>query len=169
MAPNMITLTGFLFLASSVAIILYYDTTLSADLPRWVYLYTAVTIFAYQALDAIDGKQARITGSASPLGQFFDHLCDAFACTCLSIIGCQLFHLGNSFLSLGFQCAINIIFFLADWEYFHIETYRSGVGNVGVIEAQWTFILCLTASGILGPDIWPEYVSTAIAYMLLFG
>jgi phosphatidylglycerophosphate synthase len=27
----------------------------------------------YQTLDAVDGKQARRTGTSSPLGQLFDH------------------------------------------------------------------------------------------------
>ena len=30
-------------------------------------------LFIYQSLDAIDGKQARRTGSSSPLGEVFDH------------------------------------------------------------------------------------------------
>lgn len=28
-------------------------------------------------MDAIDGKQARRTGTSSPLGELFDHGCDA--------------------------------------------------------------------------------------------
>ena len=35
---------------------------------RW-----AIGLFAYQSLDAIDGKQARRTGMAGPLGEMFDH------------------------------------------------------------------------------------------------
>lgn len=31
----------------------------------------------YQTLDSIDGKQARRTNSSSPLGELFDHGCDA--------------------------------------------------------------------------------------------
>lgn len=30
-------------------------------------------MFAYQSLDAIDGKQARRTGTSGPLGELFDH------------------------------------------------------------------------------------------------
>ncbi len=30
-------------------------------------------------MDAIDGKQARRTGSSSPLGELFDHGCDALS------------------------------------------------------------------------------------------
>jgi phosphatidylglycerophosphate synthase len=35
---------------------------------RW-----GISLFAYQSLDAIDGKQARRTGMAGPLGEMFDH------------------------------------------------------------------------------------------------
>jgi hypothetical protein len=35
----------------------------------------------YQSLDAIDGKQARRTGMAGPLGEMFDHGCDAINTT----------------------------------------------------------------------------------------
>jgi hypothetical protein len=37
---------------------------------RW-----AIGLFAYQSMDAIDGKQARRTGMAGPLGEMFDHGC----------------------------------------------------------------------------------------------
>ena len=42
-----------------------------------MYLFTALGLFIYQSLDAIDGKQARRTNSASPLGELFDHGCDS--------------------------------------------------------------------------------------------
>ena len=32
-----------------------------------------VGLFVYTSMDAIDGKQARRTGSSSPLGELFDH------------------------------------------------------------------------------------------------
>ena len=47
--------------------------------PRWAYLLCAIGIFVYQTLDGIDGPQARRTGTSSPLGEYFDHGCDAIA------------------------------------------------------------------------------------------
>lgn len=41
----------------------------------------AICLFAYQSLDSIDGKQARRTGMAGPLGELFDHGCDALNTT----------------------------------------------------------------------------------------
>ena len=48
-----------------------------AQLPGWAFLLAGVGLFIYQSLDAIDGKQARRTGSATPLGELFDHGCDS--------------------------------------------------------------------------------------------
>jgi phosphatidylglycerophosphate synthase len=42
-----------------------------------MYFLTALGLFVYQSLDAIDGKQARRTGTSSPLGELFDHGCDS--------------------------------------------------------------------------------------------
>lgn len=39
----------------------------------------AITMFIYQTLDAIDGKQARRTGSSNALGELFDHGCDSLS------------------------------------------------------------------------------------------
>ena len=39
----------------------------------------AITMFLYQTLDAIDGKQARRTGSSNALGELFDHGCDSLS------------------------------------------------------------------------------------------
>lgn len=48
-------------------------------------------ITSYQTMDAIDGKQARRTGSAGPLGQLFDHGCDSISTTfiCMSIMASE--------------------------------------------------------------------------------
>lgn len=48
-----------------------------AQAPSWAFIMSAVGLFIYQSLDAIDGKQARRTNSSSPLGELFDHGCDA--------------------------------------------------------------------------------------------
>lgn len=77
-APNRITFTGFVVGMSSTLILLYYYFVEGGDFPSWALYYAAFALFAYQTLDAIDGKQARRTGAGSPLGELFDHGCDAF-------------------------------------------------------------------------------------------
>ena len=49
------------------------------EAPSWVYFNLAGSLFVYQTMDAIDGKQARRTGTGSPLGELFDHGLDCIA------------------------------------------------------------------------------------------
>lgn len=85
MAPNLVTFTGWLILLSSAIIQLCYDFTFRENIPSWCFFYTALALWTYSTLDAIDGKQARRTGSSSALGQLFDHGCDAFCVSFLII------------------------------------------------------------------------------------
>jgi phosphatidylglycerophosphate synthase len=43
-------------------------------------------LFVYQTLDAIDGKQARRTGSSNSLGELFDHGCDSVSMGEITIV-----------------------------------------------------------------------------------
>ena len=51
-----------------------YDFTASVKdsdhpIPNWVWLSAGILLFASHTLDGIDGKQARRTGTSSPLGK----------------------------------------------------------------------------------------------------
>lgn len=63
--------------------------------PRWACALCAVGLFIYQSLDAIDGKQARRTGSANPLGELFDHGCDSLSTVFVAVSACTAVQLGN--------------------------------------------------------------------------
>ncbi len=58
MAPNLITLTGFMFVVANFLTLLWYNPTLDQDCPTWVYYTWAVGLFLYQTFDAVDGSQA---------------------------------------------------------------------------------------------------------------
>lgn len=73
MAPNLVTLVGLIINIAGAVIYLFFDTSLEAPMPAWMYFFSATAAFTYQTLDAVDGKQARRTGTSSPLGQLFDH------------------------------------------------------------------------------------------------
>lgn len=69
---------------------IYFFFLLVPKPPRWACFLCAVGLFVYQSLDAIDGKQARRTGTSTPLGELFDHGCDSIST-------------GIHFDSLGFE------------------------------------------------------------------
>lgn len=78
-APNTITFIGLCFVFTNVGTLLFFDPMYQgAALPSWVYLSFGFGLFAYQSMDAIDGKQARRTGMASALGEMFDHGCGGY-------------------------------------------------------------------------------------------
>ena len=58
MAPNLITLTGFMFVVANFLTLLWYNPTLDQDCPPWVYYSWAIGLFLYQTFDAVDGTQA---------------------------------------------------------------------------------------------------------------
>ncbi|VDK61804.1 unnamed protein product [Anisakis simplex] len=114
-APNVLTLAGFICVLIGHLVITYYDYYMDANthypstigciyafdnenrdsicsyrrqfckhpskkdillnchveaaIPNWVWLFLAITFFAYYALDGMDGKQARRTGTSSPIGE----------------------------------------------------------------------------------------------------
>ena len=72
MAPNMITLLGFLCILANVPLLVYYSGHLTEHAPGWVYASFALGVWVYSTMDNIDGKQARRTGTSSPLGELFD-------------------------------------------------------------------------------------------------
>lgn len=78
-APNTITLIGLCFMVTSYLVEWYYSPLLepNPEAPAWIFLLNAIAMLIYQTLDNMDGKQARRTGSSSPLGLLFDHGCDA--------------------------------------------------------------------------------------------
>ena len=68
---------GFLFSLSGFIASLYSTALFTRPCGRIVHFYIALVLFLYQTFDAVDGKHARRTGTSSPLGQLFDHGCDA--------------------------------------------------------------------------------------------
>jgi hypothetical protein len=77
MAPNLVTLVGTLHLVVAYGLNWHFAAQGDGTPPPAVMAVNAWCLFMYQTLDAMDGKQARRTGNSTPLGQLFDHGCDA--------------------------------------------------------------------------------------------
>lgn len=86
-APNIITLAGFT--------LCYLGFYVAYTHPPGAFtsVIVAACVFAYTTLDALDGKQARRTKNATPLGEIFDHLCDSLSLVpiTLSFLWCMGF------------------------------------------------------------------------------
>ena len=72
-----------------------YSQDAKQEAHKWECGFCAVGFFIYQTLDGIDGKQARRTGTANPLGELFDHGCDAISIVLLAVALCIGFQAGD--------------------------------------------------------------------------
>ncbi|XP_043265442.1 choline/ethanolaminephosphotransferase 1 isoform X1 [Colletes gigas] len=153
LAPNLITVLGLIVNILTTLILVYYSPDARTEAPRWACFLCAVGLFIYQSLDAIDGKQARRTGTSTPLGELFDHGCDSLSTVFVALSACIAVQLGYYPTWMFFQCFCAMtLFYCAHW-----QTYVSGTlrfGKIDVTEAQFTIITIHLISAIFGPKAW---------------
>ncbi|XP_020254640.1 choline/ethanolaminephosphotransferase 2-like [Asparagus officinalis] len=152
-SPNMITLMGFIFLVISAFLGYIYSPHLDTAPPRWVHLAHGLLLFLYQTFDAVDGKQARRTSSSSPLGELFDHGCDALACTFETLAFGSTAMCGRS--TFWFWVISAVPFYLATWEHFFTNTLILPVVN-GPTEGLMLIYVCHFLTFFLGADWWAQ-------------
>ncbi len=74
----MISFIGFLFnFIPHVLIACFYGYDFYGYIPPWVCTLLGLSYFCYMICDNCDGKQARRTGTSSPLGMLLDHGMDS--------------------------------------------------------------------------------------------
>ena len=133
-------------------------TILQTDtpVPPWVNILCGITLFFYQTLDAIDGKQARRTKSSSALGQLFDHGCDAMSTFIGAISLCVCLQTGTK-TALAFIYFTCVGFFIAQWNEYYTHVLSTNVGGVfGVSEAQWTVVIVHIATALMPVGYWGQ-------------
>jgi len=123
-APNLITLAGLICTFITHGIMMYYCPTLDGHAPTWAYALNGVFFFAYQTLDAVDGKQARRTGNGTPLGLLFDHGCDAVNTTISALTLLATLQLGPTWWSFSFWGIGVLGFYAATWEEYYTGEVR---------------------------------------------
>jgi ethanolaminephosphotransferase len=155
-SPNLVTTFSFLHAIFAHLLIQWYSPNLSELAPNWAYPTVAVCMFLYQTLDAIDGKQARRTKNGSPLGQLFDHGCDAVTAWIMGIFVAATMRCGPTATSFVLMMMVVVPFFAANWEESCTSVFRFGV--VGVTEGQFIVMGVMLLSGIVGPELWQRRV-----------
>lgn len=159
MPPNMITLLGFLFIVTSALLSYVYSPQLDSPPPRWVHFAHGLLLFLYQTFDAVDGKQARRTNSSSPLGELFDHGCDALTCVFESMAFASSVMSGRHTIWVWITAAVP--FYFATWESFFTNTLILPEIN-GPTEGLMLIYMLHFFTGFVGAEWWAQDCRQAI-------
>ena len=168
-APNLITLTGLIVNMVASLLVAFCDPMLIGRAPAWVYVNAAICLQIYAILDAADGKQARRLNASSPLGQIFDHGCDAVNLTFI-IISC----LSAAGLMIGKTSAAVLVFMYFSFVTAQLVEYQSNVllaGSkvFGVTEAMLLMTIMMLITAFCGVDIWNVQLSKYLPFLSVFG
>eukprot|EP00178_Gracilaria_changii_P020015 TRINITY_DN580_c0_g1_i3.p1 TRINITY_DN580_c0_g1~~TRINITY_DN580_c0_g1_i3.p1 ORF type:complete len:398 (+),score=43.36 TRINITY_DN580_c0_g1_i3:153-1346(+) len=153
-APNTITLSGFVLIIISHLQLVYYSVDLSQQAPRAVYAFACLALFSYMVLDNLDGKQARRTNSSSALGQLFDHGCDALNVTLSGMSLLATIQMGCNTESMMVMLTLgHTMLFMAT-----LEEYITGSMILRQFNGpnEGIMLLCMmyALTAFLGPSIW---------------
>eukprot|EP01062_Namystynia_karyoxenos_P063105 TRINITY_DN55922_c0_g1_i1.p1 TRINITY_DN55922_c0_g1~~TRINITY_DN55922_c0_g1_i1.p1 ORF type:complete len:427 (+),score=144.42 TRINITY_DN55922_c0_g1_i1:85-1281(+) len=153
LAPNLVSLSGFGCIVAAAALSLTRSPDLRGELPGWGYACLAFLFFAYQTFDGSDGKQARRTGSGSPLGELVDHGIDAVTMPFIAWFSVDILAYGSS---SPWPWAVILLgpagFMLSNLVLLHKGTQHFGA--LDIMEMQTCMILSLLATAWMGPGIW---------------
>ncbi|KAI3633506.1 hypothetical protein MIR68_008453 [Amoeboaphelidium protococcarum] len=168
MAPNLITLLGLCFVIVNVILIWMLNPDMdvnSSQAPRWLCFTSAIGLWLYSTFDNVDGKQARRTNSSSPLGELFDHGCDALNCSLGAILQISAMGLGHTWTAALIPAMAVAAFYFSTWEEFYTGTLCLGYIN-GPTEGLIIACGLMLMSGVYGPGFWltplAKYVSPAM-------
>lgn len=154
-APNLITLIGFLIAISGHIVAVFQPTPMGS-------VAAAFGQLLYMILDNLDGRQARRTGSSSPLGHLFDHGCDAMNVSLAA-------HSLGSVLQLP-AIELWLLVFISQLSLLtsSVEEYATGAMILHEINGPNEGILVLVSSHLLvayyGANAWNTSTSIGITY-----
>ncbi|EAL51393.2 CDP-alcohol phosphatidyltransferase family protein [Entamoeba histolytica HM-1:IMSS-B] len=171
LAPNILTTIGFISMTVAWIILAITVPTGTEPIHPVIYLLTIICIFIYQIADNVDGRQARRTKNATPLGELFDHGNDSLMIGIFALV-VVLALKTTTLLTLSVLLMLYLIFFLSHW-----EEYHTGVLILGPLlnptELQLMVIGMLLGetiySDIITISIFGFQVNTTIAFCVIFG
>ncbi|KAJ2516039.1 hypothetical protein H4217_004826 [Coemansia sp. RSA 1939] len=157
MAANMVTLLGSVHVLIAMALNHIYAPNLVETCPRWVYFAYSLCVWIYGSFDAVDGKQARRTGTASPLGELFDHGCDSLVVSLVMVLFASTSQLGETWWTVALVFFALTNFYMSTMEEYHTHVLFLGYFS-GPVEGILAFSLSTLATGFLGPQFWATSV-----------
>lgn len=130
-APNLITFSSLIMMSVFHLFFMFCGSN-SDGVTNWKLVMMAVSIFIYQNMDNLDGKQARrtrifftILGTGSPLGMLFDHGVDSVVSFMLALQFLEIIRVKNYNLIIPVVFIfIMATFFSALWNQYSTGVFR---------------------------------------------
>ncbi|ELR24540.1 CDPalcohol phosphatidyltransferase superfamily protein [Acanthamoeba castellanii str. Neff] len=163
-APNLVTLFGFFGLLANYLVVAYHLPLMEGPAPAWVFALSALAIEWYSLLDNLDGRQARRTGTSSPLGELFDHGCDCLAVAVGACTASCIYQFGT-FYSMLELVTMSAAFWLASWEEYHTGTFFLGFFN-GPTEGLKILLFSYLWTAFAGPQFWLQNWKAVLPFAL---
>jgi len=136
----------------------------------WIFGVVAFCLFFYQTLDALDGIQARRTGTSGPLGEFVDHWFDSFNSFLLPL------GFGLAFPSVPYLVLIILILLISATDWSLLRAVKKADTMVfpplSTEEGQVIVQLFCLAVWAFGYDLWNQPVllgHSVIFWLYIFG
>jgi ethanolaminephosphotransferase len=149
-----------------------YGNSTSGPIDSWYIVCCAVTYTIYSTFDNCDGKQARRTGSGSPLGMMFDHGLDACTAVLQVVMMQRVGQIGDHWTGMLCMILTTVPFY-----YLTLETYYLGEMNLppwsGPDDTQVAYAIACLITAVIGTDIFLyelEFmgVKTQVNHMVLY-
>lgn len=153
LSPNAITTSGLLLVVLAFAAMIGLCPGFVGTAPAWAYLFAIASLFAFQTLDAVDGKQARKTKSGSPLGAWMDHACDVVSVQLAMATVATSLGLGTGGLALFLMGSVFFNNYVIHWETKHTGTLFMGNGT-SIYEAQVMLMVVHAVTLVMGQGVW---------------
>jgi len=152
LAPNVITLGGFVFPLSFMAYHLCVDHTLALPVSPFFFFLLAFAHFWFQTCDAVDGKQARRTDNCSPLGQILDHSLDQVSYVFFYVGTLQCLRTGPGWMCLGLIYAGLAPHFSIEYRKYFTNHHSTVLGVLGATEDLTIKYVMMVVVGCNGQD-----------------
>ncbi|XP_063926253.1 choline/ethanolaminephosphotransferase 1-like [Zophobas morio] len=151
-APNLLTFIGLLVnICSTYFLIVQCPQSYGQAIP-WTYLIMSLSIFIHQTLDAVDGQQARRTGTSSPLGELFDHGSDAYNCLLMILGACIATQSGPQRITFYIVLISLFTFYSVHWKTF--VTGKLEFGFADTTAGEWILIFLHLLTFFFGAEFW---------------
>ena len=159
-APNVLTVLGSLCVLVPTALALWWSPTLTDPLPRWLIALQILGVFGFQTLDALDGKQARRTGSSSPLGSWLDHSLDIATIQLMLLGVVASMQAGFGALAWAWLAICVTNNYLLHWESSHTGTLILSNGS-SITDVQVS-AMALHAVALVSSTIYPTTIGALL-------